>query len=912
MAEPTVQELQQQLTDLNKKLKEAGGLGIDFDEAIKRAGGDVKVLQTYIAQLNKQYEDLVDNADYIYQTFRDISAELKNQNVLLKIGKSSFKGFTDIAQDLNSYQKGYNDLTDSKFKKLQNNLALEKKELEFVVARLKASEKSRIAEIDRLSNALKKDELEGKQKTFAENRLKELQKENILLINAKEALNSGIPILENELNLTKQIANTRKDLGGLSQAAGKLISQYGGSLASFLNVSEATEAIEEFNKKLIQEALSTEKVKNDLLENERKKRLAEIGKDEAGNSITQEQAQERLITLEKEAYDIKKAAIASTDTLANKSQSLGILIKGLGEGFKKSLNDPFVQFTIGLKLVKSGFNDIKKAFNIFLEFDKVFTNTARGLGMSTDQVTKMANAAKFSGDQFGKNAYTAEQITKAIGESNAQLGLSVDLGANTTSEFAAMTNQMGLSAEEATNIYKLGLLNNMSLEDTNKTIASSIIATQKQTGVQVNARQVLQEIGKLSAGITSKFQQNPAALAQAVTQAKALGTTLEQVDKVGESLLNFESSIENELKAELLTGKQINLEKARYAALTGDQATLTQELANQVGSLADFQGMNVIAQKSLAEAFGLSRDEVADMLTKQETFNKLGDVSKKSAQEQLEIARERGLSEEDSLVKNLQQQAAAEKLEATFDKLKSTLAGIVQGPLGTLVTFMAELLKNSFAVYGILGIALAGSIVKLVLGFGQLIKVARIFKKLEIGSAIAAAAKAAFSSPLGQVTGGLAAIGLLAASVGAIMAAVNTATNADDFKSVGDDSSGHGNRMLLTPEGTFKINNKDTIIGGTDKSFNTPSPSISGTDKSLTTPFPSIGINKSTTPMANYGITKEDMRETFNDLLNGILNRPQATPQFALHVDGRQIGTAIGKQMETGTAQNIYTGYKVA
>ena len=37
---------------------------------------------------------------------------------------------------------------------------------------------------------------------------------------------------------------------------------------------------------------------------------------------------------------------------------------------------------------------------------------------------------KISGDQFGKNVYTAEQITKAIAESNAQLGLSVDLGAN--------------------------------------------------------------------------------------------------------------------------------------------------------------------------------------------------------------------------------------------------------------------------------------------------------------------------------------------------------------------------------------------------------------------------------------------------------------------------------------------------
>jgi hypothetical protein len=39
------------------------------------------------------------------------------------------------------------------------------------------------------------------------------------------------------------------------------------------------------------------------------------------------------------------------------------------------------------------------------------------------------------------------------------------------------------------------------------------------------------------------------------------------------------------------------------------------------------------------------------------------------------------------------------------------------------------------------------------------------------------------------------------------------------------------------------------------------------------------------------------------------MNRPQPSPQFALSIDGKQIGTAIGRQTETGTAQNISTGY---
>jgi hypothetical protein len=70
-----------------------------------------------------------------------------------------------------------------------------------------------------------------------------------------------------------------------------------------------------------------------------------------------------------------------------------------------------------------------------------------------------------------------------------------------------------------------------------------------------------------------------------------------------------------------------------------------------------------------------------------------------------------------------------------------------------------------------------------------------------------------------------------------------------------------------------------------------------------------LGINKPQIPMANYGITKEDMKETFSDLLEGILGRPQPTPQFSLMLDGRQLGTAVGQQLETGMAQGISTSY---
>jgi antitoxin component HigA of HigAB toxin-antitoxin module len=561
------------------------------------------------------------------------------------------------------------------------------------------------------------------------------------------------------------------------------------------------------------------------------------------------------------------------------------LFKIIGEGFKEALEDPMARFVIGLKLAQSGFNDLKKAFNIFLEFDKTIVSAARNLGLQKEQVqgiVKQAKAAdtaiKGINDTFN-TVYTNEQLSKALADVNNQLGLSVDIGAKSLNEFTAMTNQMGLSAEEATNLYKIGVLNNMSLEDTNKTIASNIIATRKQTGVQVNARQVLQEIAKLSAGITTKFQQNPDALAKAVTQAKALGTNLEQVDKVGESLLNFETSIENELKAELLTGRQINVEKARYAALTGDQATLTAELADQVGSLADFQEMNVLAQKSLAEAFGLSRDEVADMLTKQETFNKLGDVSKKSAQEQLQIARERGLSETDSLMVNLKQQAAAEKTAAAFDNFKMAVADIITG-IQPLVDIFASLSKHAWLVYTAMGLIAGVSLAKTVGGIALMI------------SSLVAANIQALTLQTVLTTGGiLIALPLLLGAAYGVYKSLSSAATPQQTQ----DGIAPASKGPFTITDSYGATAVTTVGDGV-----VVSPNINRNS-----------INRPTQPSFNTSAIT-DAIATLSNTVSGLVNRAQPTPQFALHVDGRMIGTAVGRQMETGTSQLMNTSYELA
>jgi hypothetical protein len=66
--------------------------------------------------------------------------------------------------------------------------------------------------------------------------------------------------------------------------------------------------------------------------------------------------------------------------------------------------------------------------------------------------------------------------------------------------------------------------------------------------------------------------------------------------------------------------------------------------------------------------------------------------------------------------------------------------------------------------------------------------------------------------------GGLGPIGWAAAAAAVLgmLAMIASAKKANDMFSPGTSSSGYGSRTLMGPEGAIKLNNKDSVIAGTD------------------------------------------------------------------------------------------------
>lgn len=832
MADIDINVLTKQVDDLNKRVQALGGTFFaDISQAITAFGGGVDGARKVIDSLRKELTGLDTDVNYFYTTLKNITKELRGQTTYNRDISNTYSKLASIASKLKFDQDGITELSKKELSILKSKVETHRTDLESYLEKNLDVEKNALNTVIKYEDIL--DKLEDKKR-----RLGDLSEADI-----------------------KYQDNINKKLGTANSFYDKV-----------KNVNEEVKDLltdQETGIQKLTETISTRLEKEKLIQ----KNLGLTG--EAFKAMSGTLTKLGLDSVVLDDINRKLRQDAEVGKVSFKD-----MFKIVKTGFKESMEDPIKRFSlalagigIGFELIKSGINDIKKLWEVWKEFDSTIVTTARSLGMSRNQMKGLltdavTNQGQFN-DGFNKSVYSAAQFAKSIEDINTQLGLQVDIGAADTNEFTKMTQTMGLAADEAANIYRLTKLNGLSLVDTNKSIAKGIIEVQKATGIQVNAKQVYQEIGKLSAGITAKFAQNPELIAKAVAQAKALGTNLEQVDKIGDSLLNWESSIESQLKAELITGKQLNLEKARYAALTGDQLTLTQEVAKQVGTLNEFQNMNVIAQKSLAEAFGMSRDELADMLKKQEVFAKLGDISGKSAKEQLMIARQRGLSESDSLLVNLKQQSAAETLAATFDNIKVLLADLLDGPFSGLVDMMKSLAQHASIVKVVIG-ALAGlSLAKLI---GGLITMAVTLGEAAVAAGITNSA----------LTFGLGAIAI-AAAVGGLVALFSSSSDAVKSNIEGTSYFAEGGVV------TKPITNAVVGEAGPEAIIPLGSPKA---DKML-------GNNIDLSPMIN---AINDVRNSVDRLLN---------KEGIVYLDGENVGKVMGTVKILGTSQ-VQNTYKVA
>lgn len=376
-------------------------------------------------------------------------------------------------------------------------------------------------------------------------------------------------------------------------------------------------------------------------------------------------------------------------TIGDKFKIAGELAKNVGGNLIKSL-DPISLTVIGLVKL---FQFIKDAM---FGASKQVAEFQRGLMVSSEEAENIrqraydisAQSSKLA-DTQGKIVILQKQIVEAQNATNNAFETSIDFtselgeaGEKLLAQSAILKDNMGLEAEAQAEITRESIRTGKEIEQITKNTAGNIAFIGLEKKIQFDINKLLTEATKIQGNLRLNFKGSTEEIAKAVAQAKLLGVNLSQLEKVQSSLLNFEESISAELEAELLTGKDFNLERARTLALEGDLVGMAKALNDQGITYNKLQDYNIIQRQAIAKALGMEVNELADALKKQEEYNALQlkarqigivnkDIEKMSLREIFEEGKRIGRNEEEIikiLGDQIYQRKLAEDAQTKFNK----------------------------------------------------------------------------------------------------------------------------------------------------------------------------------------------------------------------------------------------------
>ena len=513
-----------------------------------------------------------------------------------------------------------------------------------------------------------------------------------------------------------------------------------------------------------------------------------------GNRLTKRQ--KTLIAQEEQQLDLQEEALDSIkeqNVEQQKNKSLLSIgnesLKGMVDKLDKSGTLSAIlegRFSEVVTLSRLGELSLFAIGNSILKGSENMAKLAQTTGISKDAAFELQKSLNQSAIDSGNVAFTGEKATKAFAALSKETGLVADFGGQTLETFSMLTNKLGLAESAAGSLATMARLQGKETEKILSDTVDTASAIAKQAGVGINVKGVLEDVASASASIKVSLGSNPELLAEAATNAALLGTNLAGVDAIANSLLDFETSIKNELAAEMLLGADINLEKARQLALTNDLAGLSEEIANQEEITASFANGNRIQQEAAAAALGLSRDALSEMVMKQQ-LNAL------SAEEFKNTYGE-------ATYEQMQSVSAQEKLALSAGKMKDAISqiGLAFAPFLDGLAKGVSLLAESKTFLTIMGGLLAGL-------------AARQAALAAISFATAVSKIFAGFSPLGPL-GIPGAIAAVAGMGGLIAGASSVIGTADDMIA----PPGYGDRILSTPKGSIALNNQDSIVAGTN------------------------------------------------------------------------------------------------
>jgi hypothetical protein len=499
----------------------------------------------------------------------------------------------------------------------------------------------------------------------------------------------------------------------------------------------------------------------------------------------------KLLTVLKEIPEaaagvVAIAALSSAVTELFNSTSLAVVGLQKQIAQQRELNDSYITIAKASLFLELRNKELNKSFGIGSIASAKFANKLDTIAMSL----------KITGDQARQYAISIKKMLPTLNQMAAK-----DEGRykGLVRVQQIMTTNLGLSEKEAE---EYSFFATQRGKDANQSLASQHAlsnAIEESTGLQGSFKLISQGIAETSADVQLQYGKMPGNLELAVLKAKSLGFTMANLKSTADNLLNIESSIGQELEYQLLSGHRLVDIKGksltnsyREAALQGDANKQADTLNTILEQEGDTLSNNLFARQQMSQLLGMDEAALARALQKKSILEKIGggELFQLTGNALMDAAKGlQGVTDADMAAL-----AEAEDTRTTDEIIAQELELLTNTMIKAFAPDQAAKVEATRTA------AKAGA-GKTAIGYTMSPEVAGAAQMIATGTSEV--------ERLGTALLTAEAIEVQTMSV----AKGGPVTKAHDLLSP---PSGYGTRTLTGPEGAIQLNNKDTVIAGTN------------------------------------------------------------------------------------------------
>jgi len=684
-------------------------------------------------------------------------------------------------------------------KRLEKVMAAEKKSLDILKEELKVTEKLLSANQKRSETLKKQADFKKEILEDSENELKSFSKlstrvkvalkdeqsgysalasvsTRIREINVEilQARVSGRYLTEEEkganLEKRKNLLSERESLRENRDKLLKQVESYLDIKDSAKGISEAAKEELEFRESISNYDVDTQRAMLNMFE----QRKAFLAQEERIGEI--QKAQEGLMAAIPD--NLKTIITGITEFLSLASllaMTLGglVIIFGLGVKAMMELSAAAKKFREETGILNSQMRDIRdKAASVTQEMAQ--------LGVEAEDVYNVVSELK---KEFGDIANISKDTVRALTILNSNFGIANDDAAVFISQLEAMT---GLSEQAATNY--------------------ALQVTEVAKLAKIAPKQLFNDIAESAKDTAEYFGTGFDNMAKTAIEARRLGTTLKEVMGVSEKLLDFEGSIEQELKASAFAQGQFNLTQARALAATKNYSGALDEVLNQMERGGRFADKDLWTQTELAKAVSSTPAVIQKMIAQREKLVHLGDDEKQLALQAIENGLDITNASKEQLELAINKLKTEQEMQGQLSRITNSFKGLGM-VIGTAVLPVLEailmiiepiawLLMGITDTFGKLGGILSG-VSKALFGASEFGR--GLFKVLKAVAMVALVAGGAMMALSGNVIGGATLVIAGSSFLNGI--------------SIDDGEIDNEGNVVSTKKGSVRLNSEDTFVG---------------------------------------------------------------------------------------------------